>query len=92
MHYFNRLKGLDEERDDGHLLALDDNTPLNAFPEIETAAREYGFAQNLDSRTKMELLKFYKELLAKDDALEVYEVRSSGKLLEYAGRDLCDKH
>jgi hypothetical protein len=68
-----------------HLLALNDNTPLNAFPEIETAAMEYGFAQNLDPRTKMELLKFYKELLAKGDALEVHEARSSGKLLEYAG-------
>ncbi|KAK0735080.1 hypothetical protein B0T26DRAFT_690770 [Lasiosphaeria miniovina] len=73
-----------------HMLALDDNTPLGGFPEIEAAAREYGFTAGLDARTKIELLQFYRKLLNRGDALEIHAAKTRGNLLEYSGKCLAD--
>ncbi|KAK3375576.1 hypothetical protein B0T24DRAFT_616552 [Lasiosphaeria ovina] len=73
-----------------HMLALDDNTPLGGFPEIEAAAREYGFTPALDARTKIELLQFYRKLINRGDALEIHSARARGNLLEYARKCLPD--
>lgn len=67
-----------------HILALEDNTPWIGFSEIKVAAEEYGFLPQLDARTKMELLWFYRRLLQVGDPLEVHKAKQHGKLLEYA--------
>jgi len=66
------------------MLALRDNIPLADFPEVKAVAREYGFKRNLDARTRVELLGFYRELFSKGDALEVHRAKQTGRLLEYA--------
>ncbi|OJJ02479.1 hypothetical protein ASPVEDRAFT_29058 [Aspergillus versicolor CBS 583.65] len=73
-----------------HLLALDDNTPLVNFPQIEAAAQEYGFTPQLDARTKLELRRFYKQLLAAGDPLEVHRAKEHGELLRYAQSTVKD--
>lgn len=72
------------------LLALDDNTPLVNFPKIEAAIQEYGFTPQLDARTKLELRRFYKQLLAAGDPLEVHRAKEHGELLRYAESTVKD--
>ena len=68
-----------------HMLALGDNVALTGFPAVEAAAQEYGFKRNLDARTKIELLRFYKELFEKGDPIRIHLAKQGGRLLEYAG-------
>ncbi|KAF7161384.1 hypothetical protein CNMCM5623_006998 [Aspergillus felis] len=67
-----------------HLLALEDNTPLGGFPKVEAASQEYGFTPQLNARTKIELRRFYRQLLEMGDPLEVHKAKKRGELLEYA--------
>lgn len=67
-----------------HFLALDDNTPLRGFPKIEAALQEYGFAPQLDPRTRINLRQFYKRLFNTGDPLEVHRAKERGELLEHA--------
>jgi hypothetical protein len=67
-----------------HLLALDDNTPLGGFPQIEKASQEYGFTRQLDPRTRINLRQFYKQLLNTGDPLEVHRAKERGEFLVYA--------
>jgi hypothetical protein len=62
-----------------HLLALDDNTPLGGFPQIEKASQEYGFTRQLDPRTRINLRQFYKQLLNTGDPLEVHRAKESAE-------------
>lgn len=63
-----------------HLLALDAKTPLGDFPEIREAVGEYGFTHRMNTRVKIELREFYKELLLVRDPQEVHQAREQGKL------------
>lgn len=67
-----------------HLLALEDNTRWESFPEIQAAVQEYGFTPQLDARAKIELRRFYKQLLQAGDPLEVHRAKEHGNLLRYA--------
>lgn len=71
-----------------HLLALDDNTPLTGFPEIEEASHEYGFTPQIDARTRINLRQFYRELLNTVDPLEVHRAKERGELMGYAESQL----
>jgi hypothetical protein len=73
-----------------HLLALQDNAPLGGYPDIEAAAQEYGFTPQLDARTKMELQRFYGQLLKMGDPLVVHRAKERGELLEYARSSVKD--
>ncbi|KAG6814883.1 hypothetical protein H0H93_011858 [Arthromyces matolae] len=70
-----------------HLLALEDNTQISRFPLIEAAVQEYGFTPHLDARTKVTLLRFYRELLISSDPLEVHRARNRRELFEYVKRN-----
>ncbi|KAL7912931.1 hypothetical protein GGI35DRAFT_476750 [Trichoderma velutinum] len=67
-----------------HFLALDPNTPLGNFPDVEAAAHEYGFTSHLNAVTRLALRQFYEQLLRKAHPLRVHDAKSCGKLLEYA--------
>ncbi|KAK0666022.1 hypothetical protein QBC41DRAFT_157052 [Cercophora samala] len=72
-----------------HFLALDDNVNLREFPEVQAAAREYGFTAKLNARTKLELSSFYRKLTGGGHELEVHAAKQQGGLLKYAeGRGL----
>ncbi|KAJ5560361.1 hypothetical protein N7513_002760 [Penicillium frequentans] len=71
-----------------HLLALNDNTPIQSFPKVKEAAEEYGLTSQLDTKTRMALRQFYGELIKAGDPLEVHRAKESGKLLEYAQSSL----
>jgi hypothetical protein len=73
-----------------HFLALDYNTPLTEFPQIEAAAQEYGFTPQLDVRTKMDLRQFYRKLFIVGNPLEAHSAKERGELLDYAESSLID--
>jgi hypothetical protein len=73
-----------------HLLALDENTPLQRYPEIQKAAKEYGFTSQLDARTAISLRHFYRNLLQAGDPLEVHKAKDGGRLLKYAEKQMTD--
>lgn len=45
-----------------HFLAIEDANVLTVAPEIADAAIEYGFSPQLDTRTKLDLREFYKQV------------------------------
>ncbi|KAK1245966.1 hypothetical protein MKX07_005035 [Trichoderma sp. CBMAI-0711] len=71
-----------------HFLALEPNTPLGNFPRVEAAAQEYGFASQLDARTRLALRQFYEQLFEKVNPLRVHEAKNRGELLEYAESEI----
>lgn len=78
--------GLDKHRPSiwrlKYMLALGINMPLNDFPEVQDAATEYGFEDQMDRRVRIELWEFYKLLLSRHDPLYVHEARVQGKLMQ----------
>ncbi|KAF4331590.1 hypothetical protein FBEOM_14658 [Fusarium beomiforme] len=69
-----------------HFLAMKDVSVESAAPEIACAARDYGFSENLDTRTTIELRTFYVDLLKKADPMEAHRERMKGNLRQFAER------
>ena len=67
-----------------HFLAMEDVSVESAECEIAQAARDYGFSEELDTRTTMELKEFYVKLLKKADPLAVHRERMKGNLVRFA--------
>jgi hypothetical protein len=51
---------------------------------IASAARDYDFSANLDTRTTLELRDFYTQLLKKVEPLKVHQERTEGNLRQFA--------
>lgn len=69
-----------------HFLAMEGISVESAAFEIAQAARHYGFSEQLDTRTIMELKDFYLQLLEKAEPLTVHRERVRGSLLHFAER------
>ncbi|KAI5460130.1 hypothetical protein BGZ63DRAFT_389571 [Mariannaea sp. PMI_226] len=68
-----------------HFLALEEHVSVeSAVSEIAQAARDYGFSEKLDTKTTMELNRFYMQLLKKVEPLAVHRERMRGNLMEFA--------
>nr|CEG02998.1 unnamed protein product [Fusarium pseudograminearum CS3487] len=71
-----------------HFLALEDVSVESASPDIAWAARDYGFSENLDTRTTMELRNVYVKLFEKTEPLEIHRERMKGNLVQFAQRHI----
>jgi hypothetical protein len=67
-----------------HFLALKDISVESANTEIGRAARDYGFSEQLDTRTTMDLRDFYVQLLKKVEPSAIHRERMKGNLMQYA--------
>lgn len=67
-----------------HFLAIEIVSVESATSEIAQAARDYGFSNQLDMRTVMELKDFYVQLLKKADPLAIHRERIEGNLVHFA--------
>lgn len=67
-----------------HFLAMDDVSVESAAPEIAQAAREYGFSENLDTRTSMELRDFYGLLFEEAQPLVIHREKMEGNMVQFA--------
>lgn len=67
-----------------HFLALEGASVESAIPEIAWAARVYGFSEQLDTRTTMELKEFYVQLFKKAETLAIHRERLKGNLVHFA--------
>lgn len=68
-----------------HFLAIENVSVESAAPEIGQAARDYGFSEQLDIRTTIELRGFYTVLLKSAEPLAIYRERMKGKMVQFAG-------
>lgn len=67
-----------------HFLELQGLSVESATCETARGARDYGFSEQLDTRTTMELRDFYAQLLTKVNPLTVHHERMEGNLLSFA--------
>jgi hypothetical protein len=67
-----------------HFVAMPSVSVEIAESEIASAARDYGFSANLNTRTTLEQRDFYTQLLKKVEPLKVYQERMKGNLLQFA--------
>lgn len=67
-----------------HFLALEGASVESTAPGIAQAARDYGFSEQLDMRTTMELRGIYGQLLKKSDPLTIHRERVKGNLARFA--------
>lgn len=67
-----------------HFLAMEDVSVEFAAPGIAQAARDYGFSEQLDARTTLELRLFYGLLLKKAEPLTVHRERMEGNMVQFA--------
>lgn len=85
-HFLNCPRG--QERPSiwrlNHMLALSAQTPLSGFPETMEAVKEYGFTPQMNTRVRIELREFYKNLLWTHDPQEVHQARVQGQLFLYS--------
>ncbi|KAI8710842.1 hypothetical protein NCS52_01526900 [Fusarium sp. LHS14.1] len=69
-----------------HFLAMEDVSVESAVAEIAWAARDYGFSEQLDTRTTMDLRNFYVQLFKKAEPLVIHCERMKGNLVQFAER------
>ncbi|UKZ83085.1 hypothetical protein TrVFT333_010887 [Trichoderma virens FT-333] len=67
-----------------HFLAMEDVSVESAAPEIAWAARDYGFSEQLDTRTTIELKELYRQLFKKVEPLVIHHERMKGNLVQLA--------
>lgn len=67
-----------------HFLAMEDASVESAAPGIARAARDYGFSEQLNTRTTMELSTFYLQLMKNAEPLAVHRERMKGNLVHFA--------
>jgi hypothetical protein len=67
-----------------HFLAMEDVSVESAASGIAQAARDYGFSEQLDARTIMELRDFYVQLLKKAEPMAIHRERIEGNLVQFA--------
>ncbi|KAB5580955.1 hypothetical protein GE09DRAFT_1084343 [Coniochaeta sp. 2T2.1] len=67
-----------------HFLAMENVSVESAASVIAWAARDYGFSEQLDTRTTMELRNFYVQLLKKAEPLAIHRERMKGNLVQFA--------
>lgn len=66
-----------------HFLAMEGASVESAAPGIARAARDYGFSEQLNARTTMELSKFYLQLMKSAEPLTVHRERMKGNLVQF---------
>lgn len=67
-----------------HFLAMENVSVESVASGIAQAARDYGFSEQLDARTIIELKEFYMQLFKKAEPLEIHRERREGNLLQFA--------
>jgi hypothetical protein len=63
---------------------MEDVSVESAASGIARAARDYGFSEQLDARTIIELRDFYVQLLKKAEPLAIHRERIEGNLVQFA--------